>query len=420
MFRFQEIKKSKNPVSPSARRGGQKNKVKLCLVFLFSCFLVFLPLWSNFAKAQESPPIYLTLFYGDGCPHCHKEIDFLDKLRKEFSSLKVRKLEVWNSQENVKIMQEVAKKLNIKITGVPLTLIGDKVISGYLNDQTTGEQIRRTIQQHLITGCADVVGDINGNIECEENDSSNIINLPLFGEVNFKNWSLPVLTLVIAAIDGFNPCAMWVLLFLISLLLGMEDKKKMWTLGMAFIIASALVYFLFLSAWLNLFLFLGFISAIRVIVGLVAVGSGGYHLKEWWFNRNATCRATSDEKRKKIMDSLRKVTEQRVFWLALIGIIGVAFAVNLVELVCSAGLPAIYTNILSLSNLSTPVYYLYLLFYVFIFMLDDMVIFAIAMTTLQMTGISKKYTHWANLFGGVIILILGILLIFKPGWIMFG
>jgi thiol-disulfide isomerase/thioredoxin len=400
----------------------KKYFIKLSLIFLLTLFLL-----PNISFAQEPAPVYLTLFYGDGCPHCAKEEIFLDKLKKEFSNLEIRKLEVWNSQENAKLMSEVAKKFNIKVSGVPLTIIGDQTIVGYYNDEITGQRIRNIVSSHSFNGCIDVVGEFmgdnstSGNIECEEEKNKpEMISLPFFGEVNIKNFSLPVLTIVIAAIDGFNPCAMWVLLFLISLLLGMENKKKMWTLGIAFIVTSAFVYFLFLSAWLNLFLFLGFISFIRIAVGLVAVGSGSYHLKEWWFNRNATCRATSDEKRKKIMDSLRKVTEQRAFWLALLGIIGVAFAVNLVELVCSAGLPAIYTQTLSLASLSTPAYYLYLLLYIVIFMLDDILVFAIAMTTLQMTGISKKYTHWANLFGGIIILILGILLIFKPGLIMFG
>lgn len=377
-------------------------------------------------SAQEAAPVYLTFFYGDGCPHCAKEEIFLDKLEQEFTNLKVRRLEVWYNADNVGIMKQTGQKLNIRITGVPFVIIGDEVISGYLNDETTGARIRSIVERHSSDGCFDTVGALIGEasaenqVECSAGDLTETINLPFLGEINIGQWSLPILTIVIGAIDGFNPCAMWVLLFLISLLLGMEDKKKMWTLGTAFIATSALVYFLFLSAWLNLFLFLGFITVIRIIVGLVAVGSGGFHLKEWWFNRNATCRVVSNEKRQKIMGSLRHVTEQKVFWFSLIGIIGVAFAVNLVELVCSAGLPAIYTQILSLSDLSTPVYYLYLLLYIFIFMLDDLVIFVIAMTTLQATGISTKYTHWANLIGGIIILTLGILLIFKPGLVMFG
>ena len=399
---------------------------KISLIFL-TIILVSFILLPGFSLAQEQSKIYLTFFYGDGCPHCAKEEIFLDKLEKEFSNLEIRRLEVWSNQANAKLMGDIAQKLNIRVTGVPLTIIGDQAISGYYNDDVTGKRIKNIIISHSQNGCIEIVGEVIGNdktegsVECEEDkEEPEMVSLPIIGEINIKNWSLPALTFIIAAVDGFNPCAMWVLLFLISLLIGMENKKKMWTLGTAFIVTSAFVYFLFLAAWLNLFLFLGFIAGIRIIIGIVAIGSGGYHLKEWWFNRNATCRATNDEKRKKIMESLRRVTEQKAFWLSLVGIISVAFAVNLVELVCSAGLPAIYTQVLSISNLSTPIYYLYLLFYIFIFMLDDLLVFIIAMTTLQITGISKKYTHWANLVGGIIILVLGILLIFKPGWVMFG
>ncbi|MFA6255071.1 MAG: hypothetical protein WC675_03490 [Patescibacteria group bacterium] len=395
--------------------------LKLSFVFLFGLFLL-----PNFVSAQEPQPVYLTLFYGDGCPHCAKEEVFLGKLEREFSNLNIRRLEVWNNQDNVKLMQEVSKELNVRITGVPFTVIGQETISGYLNDETTGQKIRNIIESHSAVGCADLVGDIinqqvsGGNTQCLPKGSPQTLTLPFLGEVNIQNWSLPFLTIIIGAIDGFNPCAMWILLFLISLLLGMQDKRKMWILGSVFIFVSALIYFLFLAAWLNLFLFLGFIAAIRIIIGLVAISSGGYHLKEWWSNRNATCRAINDEKRKKVMDRLRKITEQKTFWLALLGIIVLAFTVNLVELVCSAGLPAIYTQILSLAKLPTIQYYAYILLYILFYMLDDLIVFIVAMTTLQAFGISNKYTHWANLFGGIIILILGILLIFKPGWIMFG
>ncbi len=398
---------------------------KASLIFL-TFIIAVATLLPSFTFAQEAAPVYLTLFYGDGCPHCAKEEAFLDKLEKEFPNLKVRRLEVWYNQDNIKLMQEVSKELNVRITGVPFTVIGQETISGYLNDETTGQKIRAAVESHSTAGCADLVGDIisqqpsQGNTQCLPEGSPQNITLPFLGEVSIKNWSLPLLTIIVGIIDGFNPCAMWILLFLISLLLGMEDKRKMWTLGSAFIFVSALTYFLFLAAWLNLFLFLGFIAAIRLIIGVVAIASGTYHLKEWWSNRNAACRAINDEKRKKVMDRLRKITEQNVFWLSLLGIMVLAFTVNLVELVCSAGLPAIYTQILSLAKLPPIQYYAYLLLYIIFYMLDDLIVFIIAMTTLQAFGISKKYTHWANLFGGVIILILGILLIFKPGWIMFG
>jgi len=245
------------------------------------------------------------------------------------------------------------------------------------------------------------------------------IYLPLIGEIDPTNFSLPLLTIVIAAIDGFNPCAMWALLFLITMLIGMKDRKRMWILGSAFIVVSAVVYFLFMAAWLNLILFLGFIVWVRILIGLVALLGGGYNLKKFFENKN-TCEVTNDEKRLKLLDKLKTITQLNSFWLALGGIILLAAIVNLIELVCSAGLPAVYTQVLALSNLATWQHYFYLLLYVFVFMLDDLFIFFIAMITLQTVGITTRYTHAAQLIGGVIMLIIGILLIFKPEYLMFG
>ena len=251
-----------------------------------------------------------------------------------------------------------------------------------------------------------------------EDEISEKIDLPFFGEVEVKSLSLPVLTIAIAALDGFNPCAMWVLLFLISLLLGMKNRKRMWILGSTFIVASGAVYFLFLSAWLKVILFYGMVIWLRIAIAAVAIASGIYHIREFWLNRSG-CKVTNDKKRQKIFAKLRAVTQRQEFWLALGGIILLAAAVNLVELVCSAGLPAVYTSVLGMSNLPGWQYYLYLILYIVVFMLDDLIVFFIAMTALRMVGISSKYSRWSNLIGGIIILIIGVLLVLRPEWLTF-
>lgn len=246
------------------------------------------------------------------------------------------------------------------------------------------------------------------------------LTLPILGTIQTANLSLPALSVVIGLIDGFNPCAMWTLLFLISLLLGMKNKKRMWILGTTFIIASAFVYFLFLTAWLNFFLILGFVFWIRIVIGLVALAVGVYNLRDYYINRDGACKITGNEKRSKTFDKLKWITHERKFILALGGIILLAFAVNLVELICSAGLPAIYTQILSISNLPPGQHYFYILIYIFFFMIDDLIVFAIAMITLQAVGIQSKYARLSRLIGGILMLIIGGLLLFKPEILMFG
>lgn len=407
------------------------------IIFLFSLtaafFVLVLPL-----QAARAEAVYF--FYGDGCPHCAKEEFFLDNLTKTRSDVKVNSFEVWHNQGNLALLVEVGKVLRADISGVPFTVVGDKSLSGFLNEETTGRQIERYLDQCKFDGCRDIVGEViqdlrNPGAKAEEitnetaetaetadgrSDILNKIDLPIFGEVETKDFSLPVLTIVIGALDGFNPCAMWVLVFLISLLLGMQNRRRMWILGTAFIMTSAAVYFIFMAAWLNLLLFLGFLIWIRVIIGLVALGSGGYHLREWWTNRSGYCKVTGSQKRQRIFEKLKKITQNKSFWVALVGIILLAFAVNLVEAICSAGLPAVYTQILALSDLSAFSYYFYILLYILIFMLDDLIVFIIAMITLRATGLSGKYGRFSNLIGGLVMLIIGLLLIFRPEWLMFG
>ena len=394
--------------------------------------------------AQDKVNIYF--FYGDGCPHCAKEKKFLDELKIEIPEIEIHAFEVWNNVDNARFLAKLGRELKFDISGVPLTIIGDRIFSGFYSAATTGAQIKTVVENYLENGCSDIVASaLNLKEEnnqcihgCNQNDEECIhdcgcsadneqssvmpgkIRIPLVGEIDIKNFSLPVLTILIAAADGFNPCAMWILLFLISLFLGMQNRKRMWILGASFIIASGLAYFLFMAAWLSLFLFLGFVLWIRIIIGLVALASGGYHLYDYWRNRDGKCKVTDSAKRKRIFDRLRNIVQMKKFWLALSGIIILAFAVNLVELVCSAGLPAVYIQVLALANLAQWQYYGYLLLYIFIFILEDLLIFVIAMATLRMKAIIFRYTRGSGLVGGIIRLIIVRLLIFKPGLLMFG
>lgn len=409
------------------------------LLFIIFAIGVLFP---SFATAQETE-VNLYLFWSKTCPHCAKEKVFLQEITPDYPNLKIHDYEV-NNKDNALLLQRIGKELNIETSGVPITIIGKSHFVGYEDDETTGKVILRLIEKVANEGDADLVGTIirndeyrnNGqpqqttlsldeSVEGKENAEVTMENIqrqvkiPILGVFDTKSFSLPVLTVIIAGVDGFNPCAMWTLLFLISLLLGMKDRKRMWILGSAFIVSSAFVYFLFLSAWLNLFLFLGFIIWVRIAIGVVALGAGGYYLYDFINNKTGGCKVTDDEKRKAIFEKLKSVTQRKGLFLALAGIIALAFAVNLVELICSAGFPAIYTQVLSMANLPRWQYYLYLLLYILVFMLDDLFIFFTAMLTLKATGIQNKYSRYSHLIGGILMVIIGFLMLFKPDWLMF-
>ena len=399
------------------------------ILLIVSLLILFLP--SSNILAQEDAEVLdntinIYFFWGEGCPHCEKEEVFLNKIEEKYDDVRVYDYEVWGSRENLNLMKEFGRRLNADVRGVPFTVIGENYIIGWLNDEYTGKQVEDAIDCARNNRCTDLGVEILNPVQEKEEREEQVIGipdrmkLPLIGEIETKNFSLPLLTVVLGSIDGFNPCAMWTLVFLISLLLGLKDRKRMWILGIVFIATSAFVYFLFMAAWLNFILFIGMVTWVRVVIGLIALFGGGYNLKEYITNKDAECKVTKPKKRKQVFHKLRDIVRKESFPLAIGGIILLAFAVNLVEAVCSAGLPTVYTQILSLNNLSTLQYYLYILLYIFFFMLDDLIVFGIAMKTLQMTKVTSRYTRMSHLVGGILMLALGLLLIFKPELLMFG
>lgn len=376
-----------------------KQIIKLVSIVAVLSFLI----WPAITYAQE--PFEINFFYSKTCPHCAKEEVFLDQLEEEYGDrIKINRYEV-SDEENLELFKKFVKESGRPVNGVPATFIGGDVIVGFNTSADTGRQIRR-----ILDDCLD---------KCE-GESPLIVNLPIFGEKDLSKYSLVGLTAVIAAIDGFNPCAMWVLLILIGMLLGMQRRRRMWALGATFIAASAIVYFVFLAAWLEFFHFIGVVRPVQIIIGLVALAVGIYYLNRFRKMRPGECEVVNPEQKKKIMERIKKIIREQALWLALIGIIGVAFVVNLIELACSAGLPAIYTQVLAISDLSRLQYYLYLLLYVVIFMIDDLIVFVIAMVTMKAIGTTGKFSRWATLIGAIVILLLGVLLVFKPEWVMLG
>lgn len=386
--------------------------------------ILFLLLIIPFNVNASEKVINLHLFYGAECPHCEAEIAFLNTYLKDQSNVKLYKYEVWHNTNNQNKLLEVKALLKNSDDYVPYLVIGSKVIVGFA-DGVTDETIKDTINYYQTHNYKDIVGRHLGmtvyDDEKEDENTNTTFNLPLLGKVEASSVSLPLIAVVIGLVDGFNPCAMWILLFLIAMLLGMKDRKKMWALGLTFIVASGLVYALFMISWLNLATFLNKISYIRIFIGIFALTFGLLNLSNYIkkLKEPDGCEVVDDQKRVKIIDRVKKIVTEKKFILAIIGIIVLAFSVNLIELLCSLGLPVVFTQILSLNDLNTFQYFIYIFIYILFFLIDDIIIFSIAMRTLKIKGLSNKYSKYSHLIGGIIMIIMGLLMIIKPEWLMF-
>ena len=398
---------------------------------IFGIFLVLIIIFPWIpTQIQAEEPINIYLFYGDGCPHCEDLKFYLDnEILPQNPNVSLLEYEVWNNQDNADFYLEFAEAFGIKPGSVPKLFIGDKVIEGYLDDDTTGREIENVIVSYEGQEYPDPLDRVQGKLESTDESTENevvedtgdkIIKYPFLGELNLSQMPLPGLTVAMGILDGFNPCAMWVLIFMIGLLLQTRDRKKMWIIGGTFIIASGAVYYLFMAAWLNIFLFVGYLLITRIIIGVLATVAGIISIRDFFKYRKGECKVTHSKSRSKTMNKVKKyITPKAILPGTILGIIALAFTVNLVELFCSAGLPAIYTSILGLSDLSTGTYYAYIALYIFFFMLDDFIIFLIAMITLQLVGFTGKLARWSNLVGGILILLLGLIFLFKPDLLMF-
>jgi hypothetical protein len=340
-------------------------------------------------------------FHLTGCSHCDEQRPFNERLANTYPSIQIIEHDVTTPAEHA-LLFEMLEELGIEDEpAYPITIFGNQVFSGWESEETTGRAIEEALQQCLAGNCPPPTGE----------EPKHKIKLPLIGEIVLSDYSLPALAVILGLVDGFNPCAMWVLVYLISLVATLRDKKRIWLIVGSFVLASGVLYFLFMAVWLNAFLFIGYVKPVIIVIGLVALGGGILQIREVIETKGAiVCKVTDEESRKKTMTRIQKVVSSPITLGTIAGIVVLAFAVNSIEFVCSAAIPAVFTQVLSLASLTTFQYYGYILLYVFFFMLDDAIIFGTAAFALT-SNLGERYAKYFRPVGAAILIILGVLLL---------
>lgn len=365
----------------------------------------------------------------DGCPHCAA---FEAYALKNNWQVEYREITRPDTLRMFEELQKVAPSLQ---QGVPTILIDGKIIQGYEKDENSGEYLKSLLTecQAKTAGCLrysafietaeDVEVMAAAGATCTEKceaDDAFTLNLWIFGTVDLTLLSLPTLSILLGFLDGFNPCAMWVLVTLLTLLINTHDSKKLWIIAGTFLFVSGAVYYLFIAAWLNAFLLIGYNLWVQKVIGLVAIGGGGFYLYKAFGKDPNSCQITDYQRRARIIDRMKQVMGYTTWPAMIVGVSILAISVNMIELVCTAGLPAVFTQILAFNNVGTVARYGYIALYILLYIIDDLVIFAIAVYTLQATGMTTKYRRFTMIFGGVLMYALGLLLIFRPEALTFG
>ncbi len=406
---------------------------KVHAFLLFFCLALFI--WIGFFKTQQesvfsSDTNVVELYHTHGCPHCAQAIDFVNEtLQKEFPAKQIEFLElssISNAQRNVFL--EFAEKNNIK--GVPVLISGETYIEGFnqkayraLMSGTLETNEKHATCAYTEGGDCDAPDEI-GEITAEEIAKalgkepprpSRMVEIPFLGEIDVFQQSLPFLSIVLGLVDGFNPCAMWVLVFMISVIADLKDKRKTMVIVGSFVAASGVFYFVLMTGWINLFKIIGYIRLLTVGVGAIALYTGISSLRSF-FEGHMTCKVTSAEGRNRIKQRITALAEKPLSWATLTGVFALAIIVNGIEFVCSAALPAIFTSVLAFSNISTFMHYFYILVYVLFFMLDDLIVFSLAAFAVNKYA-GDKYMIWCKLLGGLVLVGLGFVMLFFPDWL---
>ncbi len=351
-------------------------------------------------KNDEKVNIYL--FYSKICPHCQKEEKYFETLKEKYQDkINIYTYEVTENKTNNEIMKSLKKELKENSQGVPFTIIGSKTFLGY--DESLNERIENTIESYLD----------------ENTKTDNTYTIPILGKIEAKNASIILIAIILGFIDGFNPCAMWILLLLINICISIKDKKKMLIVCLTFIITSGIIYFLSMLG-IGFILDLTTISYIRNIIAILAIILGIYNLYTYLKTRKQTgCHVVKKEKRKTIITKINNILNNKNTLLMFGGTIILATSVSLVEMACSLGFPTIFLELLSINNIHSFLKVTYLLIYILFYLIDDIIVLFLSIKAFETKGISTKYNKYVHLIGGLIMILMGVLLIFKPEWIMF-
>lgn len=359
--------------------------------------------------ASGNTVLHVYFFWSKKCPHCLEALPYVEMLGDEQGDLQLHSYQLVGEPENVARYQWMMRSLGREAQSVPAFVFCNTALTGY-DAEFSPQQIESLLdkcRQHIESS-----GNL-ANYSLSEIEQTQIV-LPFFGEVSISHDSLPLMTLVIAGVDAFNPCAFFVLMFLMSMMLHTRKRSRMLLVGGVFVFISGFLYFLFMAAWLNLFRAIGQLEMITVIAALIAILVGSINIKDFIWLKKGISLTISDNTKPALYQRARALLQARSLLTMLVATIGLAFFANLYEFLCTAGFPMVYTRILTLSELSDFQYYLYLAFYNVIYITPLMLIVLLFTWTMGKRQLQETEGRRLKLVSGTMMLALGMVLLIDP------
>jgi glutaredoxin len=348
---------------------------------------------------SHAEDVRLLFFWGDGCPHCTEEEVFLEDLQDRHPELEIEEYEVWYVPENRAKLQALAQEMGFEPQYVPVTIVGEQYWIGF------SDIIAEEIEQAVVAGIESIPVEARRNI----------INIPLIGRIDLDQQSLLVSTLLIAFVDGVNPCSVWVLTMLLALVIHTGSRRKIILIGVVFLTVTAAIYALFIAGLFTLFTFVSFMTWIQVAVALVALAFAIINIKDYFWYKEGVSLTISDKAKPGLMRKMRDlISTEKSIWGLIGATIAMAAGVSVVEFSCTAGFPVLWTNILVASGVETMEFLGLLLVYMLIYQLDELVIFLTVVFTLKASRLEEKHGRILKLVGGTLMLALALVMLINP------
>ncbi len=377
--------------------------------FFTLCLFLLLTLPSGWAGASSASTqdtstqaADIEVFVRDGCPHCAKAEEFLARLQQEQPGLRIVIRDVGREPEALERLRRIAQSHSDAVVRVPAFVLDGQLHVGYSDEATTGRLIRDSLarmQRQQISGSSP-----------EAKQEAFAVDF-LGRTVSLDQVGLPLFTVALGLLDGFNPCSMWVLILMISLLAPLNNRPRMLAIAGTFVAVEGIAYFMFMAAWLNLFLLIGLSRISEIVIAALALLAGAIHLKDFWRLGWGVSLSIPAAAKPGIYMRMRRILQAENLTAALLGTVVLAVLVQIVELMCTSGFPALFTRILTLQQLDRLSYYGYLLLYDAAYMLDDVIVLAIGVITLSQHRLQEKEGRWLKLMSGVVMVGLGVYLL---------
>jgi len=374
---------------------------------------------SSAAAASPSAANTLEVFVREGCPHCAKAEEFLAQLGREQPELRIEIRDVQKEPAAMQRLLELARAHGGALPRVPAIYAGGQLFIGFSEEARTDRMIRGALAGQraaapLAAGAAGAC-EIEEALACPGGPGAAAAAPPpepfevdFFGRVlTLDHIGLPAFSLALGLLDGFNPCSMWVLLLMISMLAPLNDRRRMLAIAGTFVLIQGIAYFVFMAAWLNLFLLIGLSRASQLVIATIAIVAGLIHVKDFFAFGRGVSLSIPDKAKPGIYARMRGLLHAPTMTAAIVGAVVLALLVQVVEFLCTSGFPALFTRILTMQQLESSAYYGYMLLYIGAYMFDDLVVLGTGVALLSRHRLQEREGRWLKLISGVVMIGLG-------------